>query len=75
VACDQPFEEVERPEFKALLEYVYGTGPTGQRLAIPSATTVKRHIMTMGQHMEYELKEFIQVCSFQVINFPILNTL
>jgi hypothetical protein len=58
VACDQPFEEVERPEFKALLQYVRGASHT---LPIPSATTVKRHVMAMGRQMEEELKEFIQV--------------
>ncbi|HEV7737246.1 MAG TPA: hypothetical protein VGO47_07755 [Chlamydiales bacterium] len=57
VACDQPFDEVEKPEFRALIRYVHGT----LTLHIPSATAVKRHVMTTGEQMQEELKAFIQV--------------
>lgn len=45
VACDQPFEEVERPEFRRLLEYTH----LNSSLNIPSHTTVQRRIMKMGE--------------------------
>lgn len=55
VVCDQPFEEVERPEFKALLEY--NCRPT--KLNIPSSTTIKRRVMKMGETMETDMKNLI----------------
>jgi hypothetical protein len=57
-ACDQPFEDVEKPEFKALLKYTRGAS---HQLQIPSATTVKRRIMDLGKQMEEELKTLIRV--------------
>ncbi|KAJ7222091.1 hypothetical protein GGX14DRAFT_352574, partial [Mycena pura] len=58
VACDQPFQEVERPEFRRLLNYVYHrTTP----LNIPSAKTVKRHVMEMGVELEQKLSKYLAV--------------
>jgi hypothetical protein len=46
VACDQPFEEVERPEFCRLLKYMH----TGSKLLnIPHRTALKDRIMKMGK--------------------------
>ncbi|KIJ35090.1 hypothetical protein M422DRAFT_181119 [Sphaerobolus stellatus SS14] len=56
VACDQPFEEVERPEFKKLLNYTHHR-PT--ELNVPSATTVKRRVMKLGEMTMDDLKKFI----------------
>ncbi|SJL11777.1 uncharacterized protein ARMOST_15186 [Armillaria ostoyae] len=53
VACDQPFEEVERPEFHELLEY---THHTGKRLHIPGRTTVQRRVKEMGIKYEEDLR-------------------
>lgn len=45
VACDQPFEEVDRPELRALLEYVYHSS---EGLMIPHRDAIRRRIMKMG---------------------------
>ncbi|KAL0945053.1 hypothetical protein HGRIS_012008 [Hohenbuehelia grisea] len=46
VACDQPFEEVERREFKRLLQYTHrGSKP----LHIPGRTTMKTRILQLGK--------------------------
>lgn len=58
VACDQPFEEVERPEFRRLLQYL--RGPT--HLATPSARTLKRHIDRLSRLGFNETVELIKVC-------------
>lgn len=58
VSCDQPFQEVEHPEFRALLGYVHHCSTT---LKIPSADTVQRRVMKIGQTMEDELREFFEV--------------
>lgn len=58
VSCDQPFQEVERPEFRALLCYVHHRSTT---LKIPSADTVQRRVMKIGHTMEDELREFFEV--------------
>lgn len=43
VACDQPFDSVEKPEFRDLLQYVHR-----RNLKIPKRTTVRCRIMDMG---------------------------
>ncbi|KAJ7053415.1 hypothetical protein C8F01DRAFT_553933 [Mycena amicta] len=57
VVCDQPFIEVERAEFKALLNYVWFRSTP---LSIPSATTARRDIIKMGQELEAHLVEFFR---------------
>ncbi|KAJ3004761.1 hypothetical protein NUW54_g4661 [Trametes sanguinea] len=51
-ACDQPFDAVEKPEFIKLLQFVHHR-PT--RLAVPSATTIKRRISEMSDDYVQEL--------------------
>jgi hypothetical protein len=46
VACDQPFDEVERPEFVTLMNF---TRHSGVPLNIPKRAGVKRRIMAMGE--------------------------
>lgn len=58
VACDQPFEEVERPEFRALLTYTHHPSPT---LHIPGRSTIKRRVMEMGKDVEASLRETFAV--------------
>jgi hypothetical protein len=48
VACDQPFEEVERPEFKALLDYTHRGSP----LHIPGRLAIKRRGKSMLDMIE-----------------------
>jgi hypothetical protein len=46
VACDQPFEEVERPEFIALMNFTHHAGGV---LKIPSRKGIKRRVIKMGE--------------------------
>ncbi|KAJ7290084.1 hypothetical protein C8J57DRAFT_1212741 [Mycena rebaudengoi] len=55
IACDQPFQEVERPEFCRLLEYVHHR-PAG--LCVPSSSTVEHRVTEMGKELEFELRSF-----------------
>jgi len=61
VACDQPFEEVERPEFKALLDYTHGGSP----LHIPGRLAIKRRIMKMGEDTIQGVKDMIGVSRYR----------
>jgi hypothetical protein len=58
VACDQPFDEVEKPELRDLLQYVYHRA---NPLKIPSAKTVRTKIMKMGENSVAEMREFFAV--------------
>ncbi|KAF8179736.1 hypothetical protein K438DRAFT_1768768 [Mycena galopus ATCC 62051] len=49
VASDQPFQEVERPQFRSLLEYVRHRA---EELDVPSSSTMQRRVMDMGQHLQ-----------------------
>ena len=57
-ACDQPFDAVEQPEFKRLIEYTTRCNTT---IKIPSSSTVKDSIMTMGDETVEDLKTLITV--------------
>jgi hypothetical protein len=58
VACDQPFDEVERPEFRRLLEYTHmGSKP----LDIPHRGALKNRIMTMGEDTVEGIKKMVKV--------------
>ena len=58
VACDQPFEEVERPEFKAMLDYMHHTGTS---LKIPGRNGIKRCLMKMGTDKIEEVRNMFSV--------------
>lgn len=47
VACDQPFDQVEHPGFKRLLDYTYKHAR--KPLKIPGRHTIRTRIMKMGQ--------------------------
>jgi hypothetical protein len=55
VACDQPFEEVDRPEFRQLLEYTH----LGPSLKIPHRQTMKNRVMKMGEDTIEGTKQMI----------------
>ena len=65
VACDQPFDEVEKPEFIALMSYAQNhTPPPGYTM--PGRFTIKRRAMDMGSNMEDEIRNMFKVrCSPQ----------
>ncbi|KAJ6472270.1 hypothetical protein DFH09DRAFT_954153, partial [Mycena vulgaris] len=47
VACDQPFDEVEKPEFIRLMEYTHH-GST-LNFKVPGRTAIRSRIMKMGE--------------------------
>jgi hypothetical protein len=57
VVCDQPFDEVEKPEFRQLLEYTH----LRPSLHIPHRSAVKKRIMKMGEDTINGVKEMIRV--------------
>ena len=58
VACDQPFEEVERPKLYRLLEYTH----IGSKLLdISHQTALKDHIMKMGKNTIMHIKKLVKI--------------
>ncbi|KAF8817294.1 hypothetical protein BYT27DRAFT_7075018, partial [Phlegmacium glaucopus] len=58
VACDQPFDKVEKPEFHEMLTYAHHPSPT---LKIPHRDTIRRCIMQMGEDMVESTKNMFKV--------------
>ena len=46
IACDQPFDEVEKPEFITMLNFTHRSGGP---LKIPKREGIKRRVMKMGE--------------------------
>jgi len=59
IACDQPFDEVEKPEFKKLMEY---TSHRAQPLNLPGRNGIKRRVVDMGDDGINETKIMFAVC-------------
>ncbi|KAJ7469791.1 hypothetical protein B0H11DRAFT_2196741 [Mycena galericulata] len=66
-ATDQPFSVVEEPEFKTLLNYVHHH--SARILALPSADTIRRRIMEMGENVEKKLAEIFAKSEECLIDF------
>ena len=60
VASDQPFTEVENPEFVELLNYVHRNS-SGSELQILGHNSIKRRVMDMGENGIEEVKEMFMV--------------
>jgi hypothetical protein len=58
IACDQPFEEVERPEFIAMMNYTHHTGTP---LNIPKRHGIKRRLMKMGDDTIEDVRNMFAV--------------
>ncbi|KAF7964435.1 hypothetical protein HWV62_7982, partial [Athelia sp. TMB] len=56
--CDQPFDEVEKPEFRRLLEY---THTRSIPLHIPHRGAVRKRVMKMGEDTVDGIKKMISV--------------
>jgi hypothetical protein len=56
-ACDQPFDEVEKVEYRRMMQYA----ARGCTARIPSADTVKRRIQDLGSNAVQDLKMMIAV--------------
>jgi len=59
VACEQPFDDMEKPEFHHLLEYTH----LWKSLHIPHHGAIRIHIMKMGDETFEGIKKMIAVCS------------
>ena len=51
VACDQPFDEVEKPEFNRMLQYAHQ-----DELKILGRNVIKRRVMKMGEDVVEETR-------------------
>jgi hypothetical protein len=60
IACDQPFDEVERPEFIALMNFMHHAGGV---LKIPSHKGIKRRVIKMGEEVIDGIHGMFKVCS------------
>ena len=56
VACDQPFEEIEKPEFIAAMSY----GRTG-KFTLPKQDGVRRRVMKLGEENVEHIKAMFAV--------------
>jgi hypothetical protein len=56
IACDQPFDEVEKPEFNTFIEYTHQG-----LLHIPGQMAIKHCIMKMGDETIQGIKDMVQV--------------
>jgi hypothetical protein len=54
-ACDQPFDEVDKPEFRRMIEYLH------PGVHIPHHDATRRHIMKLGEETIKGTKEMIEV--------------
>jgi hypothetical protein len=61
VACDQPFEEVEKQEFVTMMNFVRHTGSP---LKIPKRQAIKRRVMKMGEQIIEGVREMFMVRYF-----------
>jgi hypothetical protein len=57
IACDQPFNEVENPEFIAVMSY----GRSSSKFTIPKKDGVQRRVMKLGDETVQEVKELFAV--------------
>jgi hypothetical protein len=70
VACDQPFDEVEKPEFVLMMEYK--RDPT--KFSLPKKDGTRRRIMTLGENTIEDTKAMFAVCdSFLSFGAAIIN--
>ncbi|KAF8065125.1 hypothetical protein FPV67DRAFT_1418769, partial [Lyophyllum atratum] len=58
VACDQPFEEVERPEFVDMMTYAHHPAP---EIKIPGRNAIRRRVMNMGEDTVEGIRKMFEV--------------
>ena len=68
VACDQPFTEVENPEFIAAMSY----GRTYSKFTLPKKDGVRRRVMKLGEEVVEETKAMFSVSSSLISIRPFL---
>ena len=58
MACDQPFDEVEKEEFVKLMTYVHHPASS---VKLPSQEGIRHHVMKMGEDTADGIREmFVQ---------------
>jgi len=63
VACDQPFDEVEKPEFMATMSY----GRSPAKFTLPKRDGVRRRVMKLGEEAVEETKAMFSVRSSLIL--------
>jgi hypothetical protein len=58
ITCDQPFDEVQKPEFIAIMEY----GRDPKTFSLPKRDGVRRRIMVLGKETIQKTKDMFAVC-------------
>lgn len=58
ITSDQPFDEVDNPTLRELLQYTHNCG---QKLHIPSRASIRRRVMKMSADSVEETKQFFKV--------------
>jgi hypothetical protein len=58
IACDQPFDEVEKPEFVNMMNIVHHSGGP---FNIPKRDAIKRHVIKMGEETINGVREMFRV--------------
>jgi hypothetical protein len=59
IACDQPFDEVEKPEFITMMNYAHQSGSPLKNL---QCNVIKQHVMKMGEDTIEGVPEMFSVC-------------
>lgn len=68
VACDQPFDEVEKPEFISMMGVAHHAGGP---FKIPKRDAIRRRVMKMGEETIESVREMFQV--YSVLRCRMLN--
>ena len=68
MACDQPFTEVENPEFIAAMGY----GRTSSNFTLPKKDGIRRRVMKLGEEVVEETKAMFAVRSSSILMSPFL---
>jgi len=59
IACDQPFEEVDQPEFIAIMNYTHRAADTSLKLLRRNG--IKRCLMAMGEETIKEVQSMFSI--------------
>lgn len=59
MACDQPFDEVEKEEFIKLMTYVRHPASS---VKLPSREGIRRRVMKMGEDTVDGIRQMFAVC-------------
>ena len=72
VACDQPFDEVEKPEFIALMEYTHHGSTLNFR--VPGRNAIKSRVMRMGEDTVEGTRKMFEVSDSLIARTCILSS-